>query len=464
MTDQNRRRPLGIALVALASAAGLRRDLRALGRPPDVQHRQLDRDEQRDAPGPAIRSRVAEYLVDQVYANVDVEPEIRAACRSKRSRSPARRPARCATSPSGARSEILSRPAAEQAWEDINRRAHERSAAGARRAAAPVVSTDNGTVSSRSISSELLTRARRASGSAGGSPEDCPRRGADRRLEVRAARDRPERGAVLDGWPVSSSCCRSLLFGSRSTSRADGASWRCAGGASGSSPRASARSSPTTSSAASSWTRSRRPKPCARRSRAPGRSPRSCSSDTSIAAIAYGMLAGHVGVAGRVHAERHGGAAHEGAVSARARDRVRRRRGPHPAPDRVVEPDARAGRARSPSWGSPRCSRSASRRCDARPRRSSPTPICMISTSASASNSPGPTSRCASGRRAGGAPSCAAHPRSRASSPAMGHRLRRRRPPRRLPRWGLPLRPRRRRPTRASTSSSGSRGCATAAR
>jgi hypothetical protein len=74
----------------------------------------------------AIRSQLSAYLVDQVYANLDVEKQIADVL-------PPQAQALAAPAASGLRNfaergtnELLSRPKAEQAWQEINRRAHTR--------------------------------------------------------------------------------------------------------------------------------------------------------------------------------------------------------------------------------------------------------------------------------------------------------------------------------------------------
>ena len=75
---------------------------------------------------PVIRDRVAGFLVDELYANVDVEGEIRAALpRAPAAARRARPPGRCEALPSASTRELLARPRAQQAWEDANRAAHE---------------------------------------------------------------------------------------------------------------------------------------------------------------------------------------------------------------------------------------------------------------------------------------------------------------------------------------------------
>ena len=74
---------------------------------------------------PVIRDQVAVFLVDELYSNVDVTEEIRAALpdRLKPLAAPAAGGLR--TLAERASEEILARPRAQQAWEAANRRAHE---------------------------------------------------------------------------------------------------------------------------------------------------------------------------------------------------------------------------------------------------------------------------------------------------------------------------------------------------
>jgi hypothetical protein len=74
----------------------------------------------------AIRTQIATFLVDQLYANVDVQGEIRAAL-------PPRAKGLAGAAAGGVRNfaeraarELLARPRAQRLWEGANRRAHER--------------------------------------------------------------------------------------------------------------------------------------------------------------------------------------------------------------------------------------------------------------------------------------------------------------------------------------------------
>jgi hypothetical protein len=120
-----RRRLLGIALVALASVLAyvailaIWADRQALNTDnwTKASSEMLER--------PVIRARVAGFLVDELYANVDVSAEIREALPPRAQ--PLAGPAAGALRNLAERAanELLSRPRAQQAWEDANRNAHE---------------------------------------------------------------------------------------------------------------------------------------------------------------------------------------------------------------------------------------------------------------------------------------------------------------------------------------------------
>ena len=120
-----RRRPLGIGLVALASLLAYIAILAIW-----VDRQALNTDNYARASSemlerPVIRNRVAEYLVDQLYANVDVQGEIRAALPERAA--PLAGPAAGALRNAAERAanEILARPRAQEAWEQANRSMHE---------------------------------------------------------------------------------------------------------------------------------------------------------------------------------------------------------------------------------------------------------------------------------------------------------------------------------------------------
>src|SRR5918995_2585446 len=121
----SQRRPLGIALVALASVLAyvailaIWADRQVLNTENWTQasSEMLDR--------PVVRARVAGFLVDELYANVDVQAEIREALPERAQ--PLAGPAAGALRNLAERAanEILARPRAQQAWENANRSAHE---------------------------------------------------------------------------------------------------------------------------------------------------------------------------------------------------------------------------------------------------------------------------------------------------------------------------------------------------
>jgi len=94
---------------------------------------------------PQIRDQVASYLVDELYANVDVEAELRAALppRAQPLAGPAAGALR--TLAERAAREVLARPRAQLAWEDANREAH-KLLLKVLEGGGPVVSTNNGVV------------------------------------------------------------------------------------------------------------------------------------------------------------------------------------------------------------------------------------------------------------------------------------------------------------------------------
>jgi hypothetical protein len=94
---------------------------------------------------PVIRDRVAAYLVDEIYLNVDVAGEIRAALPPRAA--PLAGPAAGALRSFAERAarQALARPRAQAAWEDANREAH-RMLVRVLEGGGPVVSTQGGVV------------------------------------------------------------------------------------------------------------------------------------------------------------------------------------------------------------------------------------------------------------------------------------------------------------------------------
>ena len=94
---------------------------------------------------PAIRDRVSEFLVDELYANVDIEGEVRAALPPRAQ--PLAGAAAGALRPVAERAaeELLTRPNAQLAWESANRAAHEQLIK-VLEGGGPIVSTQGGVV------------------------------------------------------------------------------------------------------------------------------------------------------------------------------------------------------------------------------------------------------------------------------------------------------------------------------
>ena len=140
-----RRRGLALSLVALASVIAfvaifsvwVNRQLLNTDNWTTTSSRLLER--------PAVRDQVAAFLVDQVYANVDVQGEIRSALppRAQALAGPAAGALR--NFAERATKEILARPKAQAAWEDANRAAHELLLK-VLKGGGPTVSTNNGVV------------------------------------------------------------------------------------------------------------------------------------------------------------------------------------------------------------------------------------------------------------------------------------------------------------------------------
>jgi hypothetical protein len=94
---------------------------------------------------PVIRNQVADFLVDQLYANVDVQAELQAALPPRLQ--PLAGPAAGALRnlADNAARQMLARPRAQQAWEDANRAAHE-TFLKVVEGGGPIVSTEGGVV------------------------------------------------------------------------------------------------------------------------------------------------------------------------------------------------------------------------------------------------------------------------------------------------------------------------------
>ena len=126
MTDRTfRRRPLGVALVALASLLAYIAILAIWANRQVLNTENWTRASSEMLESPVVRARVAGFLVDELYKEVDVAAEIREALPPRAQ--PLAGPAAGALRNLAERSanEILARPRAQQAWENANRSAHE---------------------------------------------------------------------------------------------------------------------------------------------------------------------------------------------------------------------------------------------------------------------------------------------------------------------------------------------------
>jgi hypothetical protein len=211
VTDQKRRRPLGTALVALASLLAFVAVLAIW-----VDRQMLNTDNWTRASSemlqdPTIRNRVAERLVDDLYQNVDVEAEIRAALPPRAQ--PLAGPAAGALRNFAERAakEILSRPRAQQAWENANRTAHEQLVQ-VLKGGGPVVSTGGGvvTLDLRELLTELEARTGVGGRVAGRLPPSAAQITVMRSDQLEAAQDGFK---VLDALPIISVVLSLALFG-----------------------------------------------------------------------------------------------------------------------------------------------------------------------------------------------------------------------------------------------------------
>src|SRR5829696_32243 len=141
----SRRRPLGIALVALASVLAYVAILAIWADRQVLNSDNWTRASSEMLERPVVRARVAGFLVDELYANVDVQAEIREALPERAQ--PLAGPAAGALRNLAERAanEILARPRAQQAWEDANRSAHELLIK-VLEGGGPILSTTSGTV------------------------------------------------------------------------------------------------------------------------------------------------------------------------------------------------------------------------------------------------------------------------------------------------------------------------------
>src|SRR5918995_5675221 len=121
----SRRRPLGIALVALASVLAYVAILAIWTDRQALNTDNFARASSEMLERPVVRARVAAFLVDELYDNVDVQAQIREALPPRAQ--PLAGPAAGALRNAAERAafQILARPRAQQAWENANRSAHE---------------------------------------------------------------------------------------------------------------------------------------------------------------------------------------------------------------------------------------------------------------------------------------------------------------------------------------------------
>ena len=94
---------------------------------------------------PTIRNQVADFLVDELYANVDVEAEVRQALPERAQPLAGAAAAGLRTLATRATRELLARPRAQQAWENANREMH-KLLIKVLEGGGPNISTNNGVV------------------------------------------------------------------------------------------------------------------------------------------------------------------------------------------------------------------------------------------------------------------------------------------------------------------------------
>ena len=161
-----------------------------------------------------VRDRVAEYLVDELYANVDVAAEIRAALPERAQ--PLAAPAAAALRDLVERSakQALARPRAQQAWADANRSAHELFLH-VLRGGGPVVSTATGQQGAVDLDlTELLRQVEQRTGVGGGLAERLPPSAAQITVLRSNQLDSAQTALrVLDALPIVSVVGSLLLFG-----------------------------------------------------------------------------------------------------------------------------------------------------------------------------------------------------------------------------------------------------------
>jgi hypothetical protein len=209
--SDNRRRPVAVACVALASLLAFVAILAIW-----VNRQVLDTDHWTDSSSqmlenPVIRDRVAAFLVDELYANVDVEAQVREALPPRAQ--PLAGPAAGALRNFAERAanEVLARPRAQQAWENANRSAHELLLK-VLNGGGPAVSTTGGTVviDLKQLLEELEARTGVGGRVAGQLPADAAQITVLRSDQLATAQD-AARG--LDALPIVTVALSLALFG-----------------------------------------------------------------------------------------------------------------------------------------------------------------------------------------------------------------------------------------------------------
>ena len=212
MTDRTiRRRPLGVALVALASVLAY---IAILAIWTDRQVLNTDnwtRASSEMLESPVVRARVAGFLVDELYKEVDVAAEIREALPPRAQ--PLAGPAAGALRNLAERAanEILARPRAQQAWENANRSMHELLVE-VMKGGGPILSTTGGVVVLDL--KELLTELEERTGVGGRIADRLPADAAQieilRSDQLGTAQDAFR---VLDALPIVTVALSLALFG-----------------------------------------------------------------------------------------------------------------------------------------------------------------------------------------------------------------------------------------------------------
>lgn len=212
MTDGPiRRRPLGIALVVLASVLAYLAIVSIWVDRQVLNTENWTRASSEMLESPVVRARVAGFLVDELYENVDVAAEIRAALPERAQ--PLAGPAAGAVRNLAERSanELLARPRAQEAWENANRSAHELLIQ-VLEGGGPILSTTGGVVVLDL--KELLTELEARTGVGGRIAERLPADAAQieilRSDQLELAQDA---FTTLDALPIVTVALSLLLFG-----------------------------------------------------------------------------------------------------------------------------------------------------------------------------------------------------------------------------------------------------------